>query len=642
MLDAAVAGVRGRRAPTGRCWTGDSPPCSSSGPIDVAAAAAPAQWGRGRGGAGLGCQRAGVPDRPARRSARLLPRRGAGRGARGRRRPRPPDRCRRWTPPRCWPGGPRCSDCRRGGRVSAGGATRLLPARDGWCAVTLSRPDDVDAVPALVEREVAPDDPWPAVETWAASPARRRGRRARPAARLARGGARRGCRRPARRAARSVRRRRPAPPSGPAGRRHVVDVGGSAVRADPGAGRAPPWSRSRAGPGPDGTRAGPAAFFDWMNGGKLCYAADFDDAAALRALLAAADVVISRRGPRRCTGAASARRRPARDGRVWLRITGHGADGTAPTGRRSATTPRWRVGWSAAAPRGRCSAATPSPIRSPACTPRSRSPRRWPAAAVSSSTSRWPRSPRRTRRCPQMPERKRLCRNRHPRTPVRSSAAAELGADNDPGRPAGQPNGGFAHADSACTPARRHRGRHPGRASHRRGRRATSPRRAARRCSTPPAAPSSPACTITTSTCTPPPRPLTSVSVGPREVHGRDDLARVLAERRRRRGRLDQGRRLPRSRRGAAGPRGARRGVARRARARAAPQRDPVDAELGGAGQRRAARPSRRPAAQRRPELVERPAAPGKRARRGQSPAGVLRRHRSHRCHTRSRRRPTW
>ena len=34
------------------------------------------------------------------------------------------------------------------GRVSAGGATHLLPSADGWCALTLSRADDVDAVPA--------------------------------------------------------------------------------------------------------------------------------------------------------------------------------------------------------------------------------------------------------------------------------------------------------------------------------------------------------------------------------------------------------------------------------------------------------------------------------------------------------------
>ena len=37
----------------------------------------------------------------------------------------------------------------RGGRVSAGGSSFLLRAADGWCAVTLSRPDDVAAVPAI-------------------------------------------------------------------------------------------------------------------------------------------------------------------------------------------------------------------------------------------------------------------------------------------------------------------------------------------------------------------------------------------------------------------------------------------------------------------------------------------------------------
>jgi hypothetical protein len=47
----------------------------------------------------------------------------------------------------------------RGGRVSAGGATRLLAARDGWCAITLSRPDDVAAVPALVQADDVPIDP---------------------------------------------------------------------------------------------------------------------------------------------------------------------------------------------------------------------------------------------------------------------------------------------------------------------------------------------------------------------------------------------------------------------------------------------------------------------------------------------------
>ena len=45
------------------------------------------------------------------------------------------------------------------GRISAGGATRLMASRDGWCALTLSRPDDVDAVPALVQAD-AVVDPW--------------------------------------------------------------------------------------------------------------------------------------------------------------------------------------------------------------------------------------------------------------------------------------------------------------------------------------------------------------------------------------------------------------------------------------------------------------------------------------------------
>jgi len=57
----------------------------------------------------------------------------------------------------------------RGGRVSAGGATRLLSTMDGWAAITLSRPDDVDDVPAMLEHPIAPEDTWPAVERWAAT-----------------------------------------------------------------------------------------------------------------------------------------------------------------------------------------------------------------------------------------------------------------------------------------------------------------------------------------------------------------------------------------------------------------------------------------------------------------------------------------
>ena len=38
----------------------------------------------------------------------------------------------------------------RHGRISPGGAARLLRAADGWCAVTLSRTDDIAAVPAIL------------------------------------------------------------------------------------------------------------------------------------------------------------------------------------------------------------------------------------------------------------------------------------------------------------------------------------------------------------------------------------------------------------------------------------------------------------------------------------------------------------
>ncbi|WP_231127417.1 CoA transferase, partial [Mycobacterium colombiense] len=57
----------------------------------------------------------------------------------------------------------------RGGRVSPGGASRLLAARDGDCALTLSRADDLDAVPALLQADEIAADPWPELQRWAAA-----------------------------------------------------------------------------------------------------------------------------------------------------------------------------------------------------------------------------------------------------------------------------------------------------------------------------------------------------------------------------------------------------------------------------------------------------------------------------------------
>ena len=54
------------------------------------------------------------------------------------------------------------------GLISAGGSTRLLATRDGWCALTLSRVDDIEAVPALLEMTGQPADPWAALAAAAA------------------------------------------------------------------------------------------------------------------------------------------------------------------------------------------------------------------------------------------------------------------------------------------------------------------------------------------------------------------------------------------------------------------------------------------------------------------------------------------
>lgn len=210
----------------------------------------------------------------------------------------------------------------RRGRTSAGGATRLMSTRDGWWALTLSRADDIAAVPALVEADSVPDDPWPAIEQWAG------GRSSDdvldravlldlPAAVLG--------------------ETAPAPPTvHPCGRRAaprsphgllVADL--SSMWAGPlcgqllaaaGATVVKVESPNR----PDGTRSGNRDFYDWINHGKLSYAVDFDSA-RLPALLAAADVVIegSRPGVLARRGV-SPEALAGPDGRVWLRVTGHG------------------------------------------------------------------------------------------------------------------------------------------------------------------------------------------------------------------------------------------------------------------------------------------------------------------------------
>jgi hypothetical protein len=211
----------------------------------------------------------------------------------------------------------------RGGRVSAGGATRLLAARDGWCGITLSRPDDVSAVPALLRADDVPADPWPALQRWAATrpvsaiteraglldiPAAALGEAAAASPRIRRMGSRAHAGEPAGLLVADLSSMWAGPLCG----QLLARAGATVVKVE---------SPRR----PDGTRDGNRAFFDWINGEKLSYCLDFDaQADELRELLAVADIVIEGSRP-----AALERRRLGPDhvtpraGRIWLRISGY-------------------------------------------------------------------------------------------------------------------------------------------------------------------------------------------------------------------------------------------------------------------------------------------------------------------------------
>lgn len=215
----------------------------------------------------------------------------------------------------------------RAGQLSAGGATRLIPAADAWCAITLSRPDDIDSVPAIVGDD-RPGDPWDALA---------RAARSMTAAELAE-------------------------------RAQLLGVPGAALPIDPAA--APiPWRTTRiadsaptteltgklvvdltsmwAGPltarilglagarvvkvesphRPDGARADPR-FFDWLHHGHEFRTVDFRTAAGrteLGELLDRADIVLEASRPRALAQyALGPDQRAHRPGKVWLSITGYG------------------------------------------------------------------------------------------------------------------------------------------------------------------------------------------------------------------------------------------------------------------------------------------------------------------------------
>jgi hypothetical protein len=238
---------------------------------------------------------------------------------------------------------------RRRGRVSAGGSARLLRAADGWCAINLSRADDVGAVPAIVgllggSAGVADgggagdEDAWGALEAVArgvtaeavAGAAQVLGVPAgalpggRPGAGAASGmgGAAPGGR-VGRMAGRSGRTRLAGAVvvdlssmwAGPLCARLLGLAGADVIKVE---------TPER----PDGGRAGERRFFDWLHGGHRSVVLDFrspSGRAALAALLAVADVVIEASRPRALAQLGLAPEMiPHRDGQVWLSITGYG------------------------------------------------------------------------------------------------------------------------------------------------------------------------------------------------------------------------------------------------------------------------------------------------------------------------------
>lgn len=213
---------------------------------------------------------------------------------------------------------------RRRGDTSPGGACRLLQAADGAIAVNLTRADDWaltpawleqqaddwDAVAAAVRRQplatlverarwlglaVAPDEALPSATPWFRILAE--GPRARPS-------------RPPRVLDLSSLW------AGPLCSQLLLRLGAEVVKFE---------SSTR----PDGARSGPSAFFDLLNAGKRCVAADPRTPAGraqLRALIEAADIVIEASRPRalRQLGIVAEDVLAARPGLSWISLSGYG------------------------------------------------------------------------------------------------------------------------------------------------------------------------------------------------------------------------------------------------------------------------------------------------------------------------------
>ena len=225
----------------------------------------------------------------------------------------------------------------RQGGVSANGAARLLRTADGWVAVNLARPDDLDAVPAWIGCDIA-DDPWTALTRaallWKSSDLAEAGQELGiPVAAI---GVRDDEQQRARgrvAGARIVRLGQGRP--GPIRRPLVIDL--SALWAGPlcahilalaGARVVKVESVRR----PDAARQGPAAFFDRLHAGHESVALDFTQPqgrAQLAHLISRADVVVESSRPRALEqlGIGLEAAFEANPALVWVSITAFGRTG---------------------------------------------------------------------------------------------------------------------------------------------------------------------------------------------------------------------------------------------------------------------------------------------------------------------------
>lgn len=213
---------------------------------------------------------------------------------------------------------------------SCGGAFRLLRTSDGWCGLSLARPEDADLIPALVEGTVA-DDPWDTLRAWAKQiqgiEAERRFRllglpgaaitsttgTERPPVLHTDGGARQlPCDRPLVIDLSSLW-------AGPLCTHLLTLCGAEVVKVE---------SRTR----PDGARRAHHEHFDLLHAGQSMVAVDLQnptDVRALRRLMDSADLVVEASRPRALRALGIDAAEIVASGTSWLSITARGRDSDA-------------------------------------------------------------------------------------------------------------------------------------------------------------------------------------------------------------------------------------------------------------------------------------------------------------------------